>query len=393
MKFVLGTTACLMALNVMGQATPDTICTMNWAHPGYRSFSETYPTTDGLGETITREYILHVPSGYDAAVPHPLVIVYHGFGDCAADWADAVGDYIGFNILADEEGFIVAYPQAAYRPSKDATYWEPGDNGSEHLYDNDVYFTQALIGDISADHNVAADQVYLAGYSNGGMMAYSVGCTRGDMVAAIGVMSGPMLDEAGDCDPAHPVPVIIFHGVGDWVLPYDGNEWYASVADVVDLWLDHNGIPASSQVSTELNAGNVVHDAYAGGNDGTCLSLYTVEQEFGAPGDHVWFSQEMDGVSPSRILWEFFNDGCAVVSNVAGEELPSSLTVSPNPFQDALRLQGGKGEALAFRLANLEGQVIQSGILRDGMTLEGLSHLPAGIYLLHAGNRVFRVVK
>ena len=82
MKFVLGTTACLMALNVMGQATPDTICTMNCAHPGYRSFSETYPTTGGLGETITREYILHVPSGYDAAVPHPLVIVYHGFGDC-----------------------------------------------------------------------------------------------------------------------------------------------------------------------------------------------------------------------------------------------------------------------------------------------------------------------
>jgi len=187
--------------------------------------------------------------------------------------------------------------------------------------------------------------------------------------------------------------VIIFHGVGDWVLPYDGNECYASVADVVDLWLDHNGIPAASQVSTELNAGNVVHDAYAGGNDGTCLSLYTVEQEFGAPGDHVWFSQEMDGVSPSRILWEFFNDGCAAVSNVAGEELPSSLTVSPNPFQDALRLQGGKGEALAFRLANLEGQVIQSGILRDGMTLEGLGHLPAGVYLLHAGNRVFRVVK
>ena len=88
----MGTTACLMALNVMGQATPDTICTMNCAHPGYRSFSETYPTTGGLGETITREYILHVPSGYDAAVPHPLVIVYHGFGDCAADWAEAVGE-------------------------------------------------------------------------------------------------------------------------------------------------------------------------------------------------------------------------------------------------------------------------------------------------------------
>ena len=393
MKYVLIFIACLLTFSGMGQATPDTICTMNCAHPGYRSFSETYPTTDGLGETITREYILHVPSGYDAAVSHPLVIVYHGFGDCAADWADAVGDYFGMNILADEEGFIVAYPQAAYRPSKDATYWEPGDNGSEHLYDNDVYFTQALIGDIAADHNVAIDEVYLAGYSNGGMMAYSVGCTRGDMVAAIGVMSGTMLDEAGDCDPAHPVPVIIFHGVGDWVLPYEGNEWYASVAEVVDLWLDHNGIPASSQVSAGLNAGNVVHDAYSGGNEGTCLSLYTVEQEFGAPGDHVWFSQEMDGVSPSRILWEFFQGGCAAASNVAGEEVSSRLSVSPNPFQDALHLHGGKGEAMTFRLVNLEGRVIHAGVLQGNMTLEGLGDLPAGVYLLHTANRVFRVVK
>jgi hypothetical protein len=67
--------------------------------------------------------------------------------------------------------------------------------------------------------------------------------------------------------------------------------------------------------------------------------------------------------------------------------------VSPNPFQDALHLHGGKGEAMTFRLVNLEGQVIQAGVLQDNMTLEGLGDLPAGVYLLHTANRVFRVVK
>ena len=381
-----------LALGLLAQATPDTVCTLNCEHPGYRSFSETYPTTGGDGETVSREYILHVPAGYDAAVAHPLVIVYHGFGDCASFWEEVLGQGLGFNALADVEGFLVAYPQGAYRPSKESTYWEPGNGTGEHLYDNDVYFTQQLIADISADHNVAAGEVYVAGYSNGGMMAYSVGCTRGDMVAGVGVMSGAMLDDAGTCDPAHPVPVIVFHGVGDYVLPYNGNEWYGSVADVVDLWLDHNGIPAASQTTTSLNGADVVHDAYSGGNGGTCLSLYTVEQEFGAPGDHVWFSQSMDGVSPSRILWEFFNEGCSAVSAVVNTP-KQGVAVHPNPFGHQLVLEG-LGEAPSrYTMMTVSGQVVRSGVTDANGAIQGLGDVPSGVFVLRVGAHRFRVVK
>ena len=379
-------------MGLLAQATPDTVCTLNCEHPGYRSFSETYPTTGGDGETVSREYILHVPAGYDPAEAVPLVIVYHGFGDCASYWEEYLGQGLGFNALADEEGFLVAYPQGAYRPSKESTYWEPGNGTGDHLYDNDVYFTQQLIADVAADHNVAAGEVYVAGYSNGGMMAYSVGCTRGDMVAGVGVMSGAMLDDAGSCDPAHPVPVIVFHGVGDYVLPYNGNEWYASVADVVDLWLDHNVIPAASQTTASLNGGDVVHDAYSGGNGGTCVSLYTVEQEFGAPGDHVWFSQDMEGVSPSRILWEFFNDGCSAVSAVTDHD-GGAHQVSPNPFEHRLVLEGLGGQPALYTMMTLSGQVVRSGMTDGQGRIDGLDGLPAGIYVLEAGSQRFRVVK
>lgn len=391
MKHVLNLVALVLSFGAMAQATPDTVCTLNCEHPGYRSFSETYPTTGGDGETVSREYILHVPAGYDAAVGHPLIIVYHGFGDCASYWEEYLGQDLGFNALADEEGFLVAYPQGAYRPSKESTYWEPGNGTGDHLYDNDVYFTQQLIADIAADHNVSAGEVYVAGYSNGGMMAYSVGCTRGDMVAGVGVMSGAMLDDAGTCDPAHPVPVIIFHGVGDWVLPYNGNDWYGSVADVVDLWLNHNGISASSLTTSNLNGGDVLHDAYSGGNEGTCLSLYTVEQEFGAPGDHVWFSQDMDGVSPSRILWEFFNSGCSAVSAVDGV-VDSGLEVHPNPFSDRLSIEGLDGGSIPYTLMTSEGRVVRAGEVGPSGTIDRLKDLPAGIYVLRAAGRTFRLV-
>ena len=118
MKHLFSLMALTLSLGAMAQATPDTVCTLNCEHPGYRSFSETYPTTGGDGETVSREYILHVPAGYDAALAHPLVIVYHGFGDCASYWEEYLGQDMGFNALADEEGFLVAYPQGAYRPRK-----------------------------------------------------------------------------------------------------------------------------------------------------------------------------------------------------------------------------------------------------------------------------------
>lgn len=392
MKYLLSLMALALSLGAMAQATPDTVCTLNCEHPGYRSFSETYPTTGGDGETVSREYILHVPAGYDPAEAVPLVIVYHAFGDCASDWEEYLGQYLGFNALADEEGFLVAYPQGAYRPSKESTYWEPGNGTGDHLYNNDVYFTQELIADVSADHNVAAGEVYVAGYSNGGMMAYSVGCTRGDMVAGVGVMSGAMLDGFDTCDPSNPVPVIIFHGVGDFDLPYNGNEWYASVAEIADLWLDHNGIPAASQTTASLNGGDVVHDAYSGGNDGTCLSLYTVEEEFGAPGNHVWFSQDMDGVSPSRILWEFFHDGCSAVSAVTDRD-GALIQVSPNPFQHRLVLEGLGGQPAPYTMMTLSGQVVRSGMTDGQGRIDGIDGLPAGMYVLEAGSQRFRVVK
>ena len=69
MRLLLLLAACVLPFGLNAQTTPDTICTLNCAHPGYRSI-----TQEVGGETLMREYILHVPSGYDAASAHPLVL-------------------------------------------------------------------------------------------------------------------------------------------------------------------------------------------------------------------------------------------------------------------------------------------------------------------------------
>ena len=59
----------------------DSTCSINCQDPGYRLMTQVLD-----GETITREYIIHVPSGYQEGDNLPLVIVYHGFGGCCRSY-------------------------------------------------------------------------------------------------------------------------------------------------------------------------------------------------------------------------------------------------------------------------------------------------------------------
>lgn len=254
--------------------------------------------------TATRVYILHVPESYDSNTPIPLVINFHGFGGRAFSFYKYIGDGpSNLNSIADSNNFMVAYPQGVER-EKDGTEWDPRDNGIPNINENDVYFTEQLISDISNDYNVNLSRVYAIGYSNGGMMAYGLACSLSDRIAAVGIMSGIMLP-VDVCDENEFTSIIHFHGIADYVLPYEGNEWYQSVSDVVNFWLNHNNIPTSNLVTTDLNNGDVVRDEYTGGNENTSVVLFTVKEEHDKPGGHVWFSDDIDGINPNQILWNF----------------------------------------------------------------------------------------
>lgn len=258
-----------------------------------------YTTIEHNGRT--REYILHLPASYDSSDPVPMIINFHGYGGCASDHAINVGD---LNSLADNENFIVAYPQAVVGEKGDV-YWDPGDNGIQSIEENDVYFTEQLISKISNEYNVDSSRIYAIGFSNGGMMSYGLACSRGNLIAAVGIMCGIMLPES--CDANEYTSVIHFHGIDDDILPYEGNQYYQSVQDVVNYWLNHNGIPASSLLTTDMNGGDVVRKSYSGGNENTSVILYTIHELNGKVVGHGWFSGDIDGNSPNQILWDFLS--------------------------------------------------------------------------------------
>lgn len=291
---ILVVLTCCFACNSDTQNDKDTkdgngVCDIS-THDGYHTLTS--------GEE-TREYILHIPSSYDGNLATPVIINYHGYAGCALDFSNLVGNDLGLNALADAENFIVVYPQAIVREKGDA-YWEPGDNGNQNIRDNDSHFTRELISALSTTYNIDVSRVYATGYSNGGMMAYGLACATDDMIAAVGVMSGIMLEDA--CQNNGYTSVIHFHGLDDNVLPYAGNVDYQSVQEVIDLWVSLNSIPDSGISSTELDNGDVILDTYLGGIENSDVILYTLKK-----GDHVWFNNDINGQSANQILWDFLS--------------------------------------------------------------------------------------
>lgn len=358
-------------------------CEQNSNHPNYNALEQTFD-----GETIIREYLLYVPSNYNPNESTALIINLHGFGDCANNYFDTVGEFYEFNKLADEQNFLVAYPQAAYRPEKEDHYWEPSDTGKEDIYENDVFFIEQLILEISSTYTINTNQIYACGYSNGGMMAYSLACNTGDLFAGISVISGTMLEE--ECLIANPTPLIIFHGVDDEVLPYDGNQWYQSVSQIVDFWLDKFGIPINSLVSQTLKEGDVLKDEYM--NNNACITVYSIFEEYDKPGGHVWFSEEIEDISPNEIMWNFFTEQCGILSSTT-EPQTSDISIVPNPFGQTIKIATPQPIIEKLQIFDMLGRIVfEDSNLNQNQTID-LEFLESSTYLLKADNSIKRIFK
>lgn len=374
----------LLIISMSHCASSQTLqCNQNANDPDLQTISQ----FDGT-DTITREYILKIPTNYNKDISTPLIINMHGFGDCASDYANTIHDFYNFSQLANNENIIVVYPQGAYRPDKQDTYWEPGDTGIENIYDNDIFFIEELIAKIKSEYNINQDMIFACGYSNGGMMSYSLACNRSNIFSAIGIMSGTMLEE--ECTLEKPVPTIKFHGIADGVLPYNGNVWFQSVNEVVSFWLSQNNIPNTSLNSSQLNSGNVIHNAYTGGIDNSCVSVYTINEEFDKPGGHVWFSGDINGKSPNEIMWNFFVQNCSVLSS-AERVTTSFVKMFPNPIQNEIKLSNAMNKY--YILYDVHGKRILSGIIKSNLEHVDTANLNSGYYILRIGDQISKILK
>ena len=107
--------------------------------------------------------------------PAPTVIVLHGAFSSAA-WT---ARHYGFAEAAAARGFAAVFPQGL------RGCWNDGRNPFPWRA-NDVAFLKVLAGELMAEGVADPSRIYLAGVSNGGMMAMRMLCEASDLFAGSG---------------------------------------------------------------------------------------------------------------------------------------------------------------------------------------------------------------
>ncbi len=226
---------------------------------------------------LQRTFLVHAPAGVDH--PNGLVLNLHGAGMTAGDQA-ALTNY---NAVADQFGFVVAYPDGIDMS------WADGRGASVPDRDgvDDVGFLAALIGQLSRDYGIAPGRVFVTGMSAGAFMATRLACERADLVSAIAPVAGT-LGAAMPCSPSRPVSVLQIHGTADPVVPYNGGPMVGrgGASDVVSA-------PAMAERWRALDrcpgplvpdgTGEVVRMAATGCAQGTEVVLVRIDG-----GGHTW---------------------------------------------------------------------------------------------------------
>lgn len=247
---------------------------------------------------LERTYELYIPAGIAAGEEIPLVFVFHGYGGNA----QAARLISGFNRLADNNQFIVVYPNGTGE-SQDALSWNGG-NCCFYARDNnigDVGFVRQAVEEIEAQYSIDAQRIYATGMSNGGIFSYRLACEMADTFAAVAPVAGSFLYES--CQPSGPVSVLHIHSLDDDVVPYNGVNLIPELADVnftpieegIAFWADQDECPAAPEVSQD---GNVRHIVYAPCADEAAVELYALDGV-----GHTWPFVELQS---SRVIWEFF---------------------------------------------------------------------------------------
>ena len=238
-----------------------------------------------------RECLVYVPRGRAAAGPLPLVIMLHGMGGTAATALQETG----WSAKAEEESFIVVYPEATRpdmgRPPSFARNPQAWNDGSGRFHAaqrriDDVAFLRAVLDRVRAEHTVDDGRIFVAGFSNGASMAFRAGAELADRITAIAPCAGACWTESPR--PARPISVCAITGTADTLNPLgggfprlafggrdQGGRPKPAVQAVIDRWVQALGCPARPR--RDEIADGVHTRLYGPGTDGAEVMLITID--------------------------------------------------------------------------------------------------------------------
>ena len=314
-------------------------------------------------DSTTRNFVVHLPPGYNRQQHYPVVIILHAQNQDPDDMERLTH----FSLFGDKNGLITVYPAAlrgrwniGVRSEEQPTYaprrqgrrggwggggggypgggggypngggYPGGQNGGENPNDpnrrsepaDDVAFFNQMLDQIALKYSVDSRRIYATGLGDGGFMAERMGCNMADRITAIAPV-GATLPKTMICLPSRPVSALFIDGTDDPIVPNNGGTYkpgrfqVLSSEETAKSWakFDHCGekpeqgkIPAPEKGEKETKT-----YTYGGCLENAQVELYSVKNGGNTwPGGEQYTSEKEIGKTSNAInanesIWTFFS--------------------------------------------------------------------------------------
>lgn len=269
---------------------------------------------------LSRSYRLYAPARLATQPLVPVVLAFHGGGSEGA----AMEKLTQFDELAEQEGFLVVYPDGI------AKHWNDGRVPTHSAPENkqtadDVLFVSALLDELGKRYQIDEKRIFATGISNGGIFSHYLAARLADRIAAIAPVAGGLAESyRGQFMPAEPVSVCIMQGVDDPIVPIEGGEVrfggrgnVLPTVQTLRLWVAQDSckgpLKTTSLPDTDPSDGcRVKLQQWANGANGAEVVYYRMEG-----GGHTWpggaqylpkliVGPVCRDVEATAVIWQFF---------------------------------------------------------------------------------------
>ena len=344
-----------------------------------------------------REYELYIPENYNDSNAVPLLFNFHGGNGTISDQV-----YLSdMRSLADENNFIIVYPQAIADPTDDGSLNWIFKGDSDH---DDIYFIESIIEELSSQYSIDLTRVYACGYSLGGEFVYELLCRLNNKIAAGVVVARTMGQyQYQNCNPEHPTAIMTILGTEDYESNYDGVvyngvTYYISADDTHQYWTNYNNAdinPSETELPNNNSSDGSTVTRRIWGNGEACVSVVELRVNGGG---HDWpgSTGNMD-INSNNEIWDFVSqysingliEECSLSVNIENQ---SEFSYYPNPIENLLKINNQSDEESIF-IFDLTGKSVYESKLVNGYNIFDISVFKPGIYNVKIGAKTFKILK
>lgn len=338
--------------------------------------------TNLLHDGLTRTYSYYLPANFNQSKLYPLVFNLHGYGS-NGDQQEFYGD---FRKIADTAGFILVHPNGTVFPQTTQQFWNVGLVGNSNV--DDVGFIHAIIDTLSKVYSIDPDRIFSTGMSNGGFMSYHLACVSNRFAAIASVTGSMTLLTQALCKNAQPIPVMEIHGDADAVVNYNGSTGVLAIPEVLDFWIQKNGLDKQKLIKTSVPDINKTDGAtaelyiYPGTNEVQHYKIINGAHTW--PGSPFVIGTTCQDINASLEIWKFFSKyKRSLVSTKHASNF--NIELFPNPANDKILIftKSNSNLPMKVELINSVGQSYLSKCLNISPYELQITNLPPGIYFIN----------